>query len=224
MMRYCDQKTDNFFNFFLEIEFERDIKKIYSHFKVTDMPDKEDITRLLINLKEGSGKAYDRLFPLVYDHLRDIAYRQMANEPADHTYTKTDLVHEAYLKLIDQNDVEWEDRAHFYGIAARCMRQILIDHARNKMRKKRGGKMKPVTFIDEIMKVEHQAEELIEIDSALDRLAEFDRRLAKIVEFHFFGEMNFEDIAEIMDLSARTVYRDWEKARGWLYKELKKQY
>lgn len=188
------------------------------------MPKKEEITRLLVELKEGSEKAYDKLLPLVYNHLRDIAYHQMAKEPADHTYSKTDLVHEAYLKLINQDAIDWKDRAHFYGIAARSMRQILIDHARKKTRQKRGGKKKPVTFIDEIMKVEHQAEELIDIDKALNRLAEFDQRLAKIVELHYFGEMNFDNIAEVMNLSARTVYRDWGKARGWLYNELKKEF
>lgn len=187
------------------------------------MPKREEITQLLLKLKNGSEEAYNKLFPLVYDRLRDIAYRQMAGESDDHTYSKTDLVHEMYLKLINQHEVDWKDRAHFYGIAARSMRQILIDHARKKTRKKRGGKKQPVTFIDEIMKVEHQAEELIEIDKALERLAEFDERLTKIVEYHYFGEMKFDEIAEIMNLSARTVYRDWAKARGWLYKELKKQ-
>lgn len=185
------------------------------------MPKREEITRLLFELRNGSEEAYNQLFPLVYDRLRDIAYKQIAGEPDGHTYSKTDLVHEVYLKLINQNNVDWKDRAHFYSIAARCMRQILIDYARKKKRQKRGGKKEPVTFIDEIMKVEHQAEELIEIDKALERLAEFDERLIKIVEYHYFGEMKFDDIAEIMDLSARTVYRDWAKARGWLYKELK---
>lgn len=187
------------------------------------MTQKEEITQLLIKLKNGSEEAYDKLFPLVYDQLRNIAYHQIAKEPADHTYSKTDLVHELYLKLINQNNVDWKDRAHFYSIAARSMRQILIDYARKKTRKKRGGKMKPVTFIDEIMKVEHQARELIEIDEALDRLAKFDERLSKIVELHYFGEMKFDDIATVMELSSRTIYRDWVKARGWLYKELKKQ-
>src|SRR5699024_2852093 len=187
------------------------------------MPKKEAITRLLIELKAGSDEAYNKLLPRVYDQLRDIAHRQMANEPAGHTFSKTDLVHEAYLKLVNQEAIDWKDRAHFYGISARCMRQILIDHARKKTRQKRGGKKQPVTFIDEIMEVEHQAEELIDIDKALNRLAEFDQRLAKIVELHYFGEMNLDDMAEVMDFSARTVYRDWGKARGWLYKELKKE-
>lgn len=182
-----------------------------------------EITGWLIELRNGSAEAYDRLFALVYERLRDIAYQQIVREPAGHTYSKTDLVHEMYLKLVDLDRVNWKDRSHFFAIAARSMRQILIDHARKKIREKRGGDQQKVTFLDEIMKTEHQAEELIRIDEALDRLAEFDKRLAKIVEFHYFGEMNFDDIAEVMDLSSRTVYRDWAKARGWLHKELKKQ-
>lgn len=187
------------------------------------MNPKNEITQLLINSSDGSDKAYDELFSLVYDQLRDIAYRQMVREPAGHTFSKTDLVHEAYLKLINQDMVELNSRTHFFAIAARSMRQILIDHARKKMRKKRGGKMQNVTFIDEIMEVEHQAEELIEIDKAIDRLDEFDQRLAKIVELHYFGEMSFDAIAEVLNLTSRTVYRDWVKARGWLYKELSRQ-
>lgn len=188
------------------------------------MSNKVEITQLLIELKNGSEAAYNKLFPLVYERLREIAYHQIAKESVGHTYSKTDLVHEVYLKLINHKEIDWKDRAHFYGIAARSMRQILIDYARKKKRKKRGGNREPVTFIDEIMKVDHQAEELIDIDEALDRLAKFDERLTKIVEFHYFGEMNFDDIAEILDLSVRTVYRDWAKARGWLYKELKKKF
>ena len=157
----------------------------------------------------------------MYDQLRDIAYRQMAKEPEGHTWSKTDLVHEVYIKLIDQDKIDYNSRTHFYAIAARSMRQILVDHARKKNRKKRGGDHQKVTFIDEIMRIEHQAEELLQIDEALKRLAEFDPRLAEIVELHYFGEMNFDDIAKFMDLSERTVYRDWAKARGWLYKELK---
>ena len=146
----------------------------------------------------------------------------MAKEPEGHTWSKTDLVHEVYIKLIDQDKADYNSRTHFYAIAARSMRQILVDHARKKSRKKRGGDQQKVTFIDEIMRVEHQAEELLQIDEALKRLAELDPRLAEIVEMHYFGEMNFDDIAKFMDLSERTVYRDWAKAKGWLYKELKK--
>lgn len=187
------------------------------------MRNSDEITEWLIELSNGSEEAYNKLFPLIYDRLRSMAYSQIAKEPAGHTWSKTDLVHEVYLKLIDQHLVDWKDRSHFFAIAARSMRQILIDHARKKTREKRGGKQGEVTFIDEIMKVELQSEELIRIDKALDKLSGFDERLAKIVELHYFGEMNFDDIAEVMKLSSRTVYRDWSKARGWLYKELKRE-
>lgn len=188
------------------------------------MEKEQKITQWLNEISNGSDKAYDKLFPVVYDHLRGIAGRQMAGQPAGHTYNKTDLVHEGYLKLINQDKVDLNSRTHFFTIAARAMRQILIDHARKKTREKRGGKVQAGTFIDEIMNVEHEAEELIQIDKALDRLANFDVRLAKIVELHYFGEMNFDDIGDVLDLSPRTVYRDWGTARGWLYKELKKEF
>jgi RNA polymerase sigma factor (TIGR02999 family) len=185
------------------------------------MEKSHQITQWLNEISKGSDEAYNKLFPVVYDQLRNIACRQIMREPKDNTYTKTALVHEAYLKLVNQDKVVLNSRTHFFAIAARSMRQILIDHARKKTRKKRGGKAQAVTFIDEIMKVEHQAEELIQIDKALDKLAAFDERLARIVELHYFGEMNFDDIGEVLNLSSRTVYRDWAKARGWLYKELR---
>jgi RNA polymerase sigma factor (TIGR02999 family) len=184
---------------------------------------KQDITRLLNEISNGSEEAYAKLFPIVYDTLRDLAYRQVANEPTD-TYTKTALVHELYLKLLKQKEADWEGRNHFFAIAARCMRQILIDHARKKKRVKRGGKLQDVTYIDEIVKIDQEADNLIQIDEALIKLGRMDQRLAKIVELHYFGEMSFYEIAKLLSLSERTVYRDWAKARGWLYKELKKRF
>lgn len=186
----------------------------------------DEVTERLIEFSNGSQKAYDQLFPVVYDRLRGMAYRQIGQigvNPREHTLSKTELVHEVYLKLIRHDRVDWKCRTHFFAIAACSMRQILIDYARKKTRLKRGGREKEITFLDEIMKVEYQAEELIQIDQALKKLANYDNRLAQIVELRFFGEMNFEDIAEVMKLSPRTVYRDWAVARGWLYKELKKQ-
>lgn len=186
----------------------------------------EEATKRLIDLSNGSKKAYSELFPVVYDRLRRMAYRQigqLAGDPSEHTLSKTDLVHEVYLKLVRHDRIDWKGRTYFFAIAARSMRQILIDYARKKSRQKRGGTQKEVTFLDEIMKVEHQAEELIQIDQALHKLADYDERLANIVEMRFFGEMNYEDIAQVLDLSPRTVYRDWAIAKGWLYKELKRQ-
>ena len=183
--------------------------------------EKQEITRLLVEVSEGSEEAYAQLFPLVYNRLRGLAHRQIVKEP-NQSITKTALVHELYLKLFKQDKLDLEGRTHFFAIAARSMRQILIDHARKKKRKKRGGNRRDLTYIDEIMKAEEEADNLIQIDEALKHLEKLDQRLAKIVELHYFGEMNFEDIAKLLGLSERTVYRDWAKARGWLYKELKK--
>lgn len=180
----------------------------------------EEITRLLIKFRGGSNDAYNELFPLVYEHLKRIASRQLEDQEPGHTYSKTDLVHEAYLKLINQSQVNLKDRAHFYALAAKSMRHILIDHARKKQAGKRGGAKQNQTYIDEIMRIEKQADELILIDEALNRLATINTRLAKVVECRYFGEMTYEDIAEVMSLSTRTIKRDWSQARGWLYSEL----
>lgn len=182
---------------------------------------KQRITRLLDEVNNGSEDAYAQLFPIVYNQLRSLAHRQIIKEP-NLSLSKTALVHELYLKLFKQNDLNLEGRTHFFSIAARSMRQILIDHARKKKREKRGGKMQDITYIDEILKTQQEADNLIRIDESLKHLEKLDQRLAKIVELHYFGEMNFSDIANLLDLSERTVYRDWAKARGWLYKELKK--
>ena len=185
------------------------------------MRDRSEITQILRRVKFGSTEAYNQLFPLVYDHLRDIAYRHMKNEEEGHTLSQTELVHEVYLKLISQSNVDWKDRAHFYAITSRCMRQILIDYARKKKSQKRGGSKEPLTYLDGIMRVERQVDDLINLDDALERLAKLNKRLAEVVEYRYFGEMSIEDTAEVMGISTSTVTRDWAKARGWLYKELK---
>ncbi|WP_276307528.1 ECF-type sigma factor [Rhodohalobacter barkolensis] len=181
-----------------------------------------EITQLLHEIRSGSKEAYDKLFSIVYDRLHHIAWREISVESKEHTYSKTDLVHEVYLKLAGQKSLNLKNRRHFFAITSRAMRQILIDYARTRDRKKRGGKMQPITYIDELMKVDDEAKELLEIDEALNRLSQLDERLAEIVEMHYFGEMSFDDIADVLDLSSRTVYRDWAKARAWLYKELKR--
>ncbi|HKJ46203.1 MAG TPA: sigma-70 family RNA polymerase sigma factor [Balneolales bacterium] len=185
------------------------------------MQDRSEITQILIKVKTGSSEAYNKLFPLVYNQLKGLAYMQMKDEPVDHTLSQTELVHEVYLKLIDQKSIDWKDRAHFFAIASRCMRQILIDHARKKKAEKRGGNKQPVTYLDAIMKVDKQADDLINLDEALRNLAKLNKRLSEVVEYRYFGEMSIEDTAEVMNLSVSTVKRDWAKARGWLYKELK---
>lgn len=180
-----------------------------------------EITSILKEAEDGSKEAYDSLLPLVYDQLRDIAHMRMLREDKSHTYARTDLVHEAYFQLINVENVSWQDRTHFYAIASRCMRRILIDHARKKKAERRGGNKQPVTYLDEIMGIEEEADELINLDKALDKLATLNERLAQVVECRYFGEMSLEDTALALDISVSTVKRDWAKARGWLYKELK---
>ncbi|TYP95303.1 RNA polymerase, sigma subunit, ECF family [Fodinibius salinus] len=187
--------------------------------------DKQGVTKLLVRLKEGEQEVYDQLYPLIYEELRDIAYAHMSRQSADHTLSKTELVHETYLKLINQSQIDFTDKSHFLAIASRCMRQILVDYARKKHAKKRGGKKQDITYIDEIFeKQDKKAQELINIDNALDQLEELNERLSKVVEMRFFGEMTIEQTAKALDISESTVKRDWMKARGWLYKKLKERF
>lgn len=189
------------------------------------MAESSDVTRLLISLKKGKDGVYDKLYPLIYDELRSLAYSHMNRQSADHTLSRTELVHETYLKMIDQTQIDFSDRSHFLAIASRCMRQILIDYARKKQAEKRGGKQKDLTYIDGIFNGQNnKAQELIDIDDALKRLAELNERLSKVVEMRFFGEMTIEETADALDISESTVKRDWMKARGWLYKELKERF
>lgn len=180
------------------------------------------ITQLLVRLKKGEKGIYDKLYPLIYQELRQIAYAQMGRELNDHTLSKTELVHEAYLKMIDQSQIDFTDRSHFLAIASRCMRQILIDYARKKNAQKRGGPNRDLTYIDELFSGQkRKAQELIDIDDALHELELRNERLSKVVEMRFFGEMTIQETAEALDISESTVKRDWMKARGWLYKELR---
>lgn len=186
------------------------------------MASPSEITLLLVKLKKGEDGIYNQLYPLIYEELKRLAYAQMNRQSPDHTLSKTELVHEAYLKMIDQKQIDFEDKSHFLAIASRCMRQILIDYARKKSAKKRGGKKKDLTFIDELFDAQNQkAQELINIDAALNQLEKLNQRLSKVVEMRFFGEMTIEETAKALNISESTVKRDWMKARGWLYKELK---
>lgn len=180
------------------------------------------VTELLVRLKEGEDGVYDKLYPAIYEELRQLAYAHMRRQSPDHTLSKTELVHEVYLKMIDQSQIDFTDKSHFLAIASRCMRQILIDYARKKHAEKRGGKDKDLTYIDELFSSQNQkARELIDIDAALDELEKLNERLCKVVEMRFFGEMTIEATAQALGVSESTVKRDWIKARGWLYKELK---
>jgi len=186
------------------------------------MRSRSEITHLLKKVRNDSEKALEELFPLVYDELKKIAHSKLDKERADITLTETALVHEVYMKMIDQTKIEARDKNHFMAISARCMRQILIDHARKKKAEKRGGQKKDVTYIDGLFKLHHEAEELINLDEKLKELAEIDQRMADVVTFRFFGRMSNYQIAKALNISERTVRRDWAKARGWLYKKIKK--
>lgn len=185
------------------------------------MESRSEITSLLVDIKNGSEEAYNALFPLVYKQLKQLAYGKLKKEYSQPTYSKTALVHEAYLRMFKQDVLEANDRNHFFAIASRCMRRILIDHARKKKAEKRGGKQRDLTYIDEILTEEESAEKLINIDKKLNELADLNQRLSDIVELRFFGNMTIEATAKVLDISVSTVKRDWAKARGWLYNELK---
>lgn len=178
-----------------------------------------DVTALLQDLR-GDDRLVDAILPLVYDELRAIAHRQLRREWSAPTLSTTALVHEAYVRLVDQTCVGWEDRAHFYAVAARAMRRILIDRARRRSALKRGGSARPLSLDEAQVAVDEQADLLLSIDDALTRLGALRERLAQVVEMRFFGGMTEEETAEALGLSVRTVRRDWVTARAWLYKEL----
>jgi len=182
-------------------------------------PDAE-ITDLLTELRNGRREVLDVLFPLVYDELRRIAGRVLGPGRTDGTLGTTALVHEAYLKLVDQSRAEWKDRAHFYAVAATAMRQLLVDHARARGALKRGGDRRRLSLEEANLSVEDQAGAVLELDEALTKLSRLDERLAKVVECRFFGGLTEAETAEALGITARTVRRDWVKAKGLLYEEL----
>jgi RNA polymerase sigma factor (TIGR02999 family) len=181
--------------------------------------DREQITDLLLQVRGGSPEAMDRLFHAVYGQLRRIASNQLRSERPDHTLGTTGLVHETYLKLADQSRVQWQDRAHFYRVAAGAMRRILVDYARRYRAQRRGGGSPRVTLDDDAT-VEERGETLLALDEALERLGALNGRLGQVVECRYFGGLTEEETAEALGVTARTVQRDWAKARGWLYMEL----
>jgi len=185
------------------------------------MPDEttSDITRLLREWRDGDRDALDRLMPLVYDQLRRLARRHMAGERRDHTLQPTALVHEAFGRLIGA-DIPWNDRVHFFAVAATTMRRILVEHARKANRPKRGGGMHRVTLEEGAASVLPPTVEILALDQALDRLAGFDPRKARVVELHYFGGMTYEEGAAALDLSPATFHRDLRLARAWLQREL----
>ena len=179
-----------------------------------------DITTQLLAWRAGESSAVDKLFPLVYERLRHMAHRHMSREDAAHTLGTTGLVHEAYLKLVDQTRAQWTDRAHFFAVASNAMRRILVDHARSYRADKRGGAPQRVSLTDDMLVAEQRADTLLALDDALTELALLDDRLSKVVECRFFAGLTEEETGEVLGLTARTVRRDWTKAKGWLHRRL----
>jgi RNA polymerase sigma factor (TIGR02999 family) len=192
---------------------------------VDSSPAPGEISQVLAACRRDEPGAVDRLFPLVYDALHAMAHRQLGRQP-DQVLNTTALLHEAYLKLVDQSSAEWQDRNHFLSVAAVAMRHILVDHARRRAARKRGGDKRLVPAEDELL-VDHaglrittRAEEILAIHEALGALAELSERLVRLVELRFFGGLTVEETGQVMDLSERTVKRDWRKARAFLYRAL----
>lgn len=179
-----------------------------------------DITTQLLAWRAGEASAKEGLFPLVYDELRRIAHRQMAGEREGHTLDTTALVHEAYLKLVNQTRVDWTDRSHFFAVAASAMRRILVDYARRYRTDKRGNAPRRVSLTDNMIVAEERADTLIAVDEALTELAGLDERLSRVVECRFFAGLTEDETALVLGVTARTVRRDWTKAKGWLHRRL----
>lgn len=174
----------------------------------------EPITKFLKEIKSGDADALAKLLPIVYDELRRLAGSQFKNERSSHTLQPTALVHEAYLRLVRQKEIEWENRTHFFGIAARLMREILIEYARAHYRQKRGGKEKTQIALDADISFGSEKQlDILAVDEALKKLEQLDERQARVVEMKFFGGLSIEEIAEVMDISTATVKRDWSSAK-----------
>jgi RNA polymerase sigma factor (TIGR02999 family) len=186
-------------------------------------PSPGEVTQLLVALRKGSPEAQAKLIPLVYQQLHRLAASYMKRERADHTLQATALVNEAYLRLVDQEVTDWHDRAHFFGVAARLMRQILVDHARGHQAEKRGGMAEKLPLEKALEFSPARSRELVQLDDALGSLEQFDPQQARVVELRFFGGLTVEETAEVLGISPRTVKRDWSVARAWLHGELSRE-
>jgi RNA polymerase sigma-70 factor, ECF subfamily len=198
-------------------------KTIISQYVTTHMNHEEtpQITQMLIELTEGNQDVVNLILPHIYDELRRLAGSYLRRERGNHTLQPTALVHEAYMKLIDQRNVKWQNRAHFFGIAAQVMRRILMDHARKHMAGKRGGNAEVLPLEEEILVVSQDKNaELIALDDALEDLAKMDPQKAKVVELRYFGGLSIEETAEVMGISVPTVNRHWRMAKAWLFAQL----
>jgi RNA polymerase sigma factor (TIGR02999 family) len=184
---------------------------------------RDEVTQILRDWSGGDAHAPERLMPFVYDELRRLARSFLNRERGGHTLQPTALVNEAYLRLVDQTRVNWQNRSHFYGIAASMMRRVLIDHARGHATEKRGGSAIHLSLDDVHIPLEQRAASFVALDEALVTLAQLDERKCKVVEMRFFAGLKDEEIAEVLGVTTRTVLRDWKKARLWLYRELSQE-
>jgi RNA polymerase sigma factor (TIGR02999 family) len=186
----------------------------------TEMDPSHRVTELLVAARNGNLAAFDELFPLVYDVLQRIAHRKLASERSGHTLATTDLVHEAYLKLVRLDRIEWQGRAHFLAVAARAMRNILVDYALRRKTEKRGGAYVRVTLEDHLAIAEGSESDVLAVHAALERLERIDERQSRVVECRFFAGMSIEETAEALGVSPASIKRDWALARAWLNREL----
>ena len=185
-------------------------------------PSPHEVTRLLIQLTDGNRTVLDELLPLVYGELRSLAANYLRRERSGHTLQPTALVHEAYMRMVDQTQVRWQNRAHFFGVAAQMMRRILVDHARGHQAEKRGGEFHKLSLDENIDVSDERADSLVALDDALTALAAIDEQKSRIVELRFFGGLSVEETAEVLGVSAPTVKRQWRMAKAWLYGEVSK--
>lgn len=177
----------------------------------------QEITQLLMGWSQGDKTALDQLVPLVYPELRRLAKRYMGRENPEHTLQTSALINEAYLKLVDQQNVDWQNRAHFFAVAAQVMRHILVDHARTRNYAKRGGGVHKLPLDEAAALTEQRAAELVALDDALRDLAKLDERRSQIIELRFFGGLSLDETAEVMNISPSTVQREWRAAKAWLH-------
>jgi RNA polymerase sigma factor (TIGR02999 family) len=183
-------------------------------------PSAQHVTELLLAWSQGEESALEKLTPVVYEQLRRLAHRYMGGERAAHTLQTTALVNEAYLRLIDGKQVNWQNRAHFFAVSARLMRRILVDWARSRQSHKRGGEPEGVTLDDALLVSKGHGEDLLALDEALEKLAKVDVRKSRVVEMRFFGGLSVEETAEVLKVSLDTILRDWKLAKLWLLREL----
>ena len=186
------------------------------------LPPRAEVTQVLLDWNEGDNRAPERLMPLVYEELRRLARQYLQRERSDHTLQATGLVHEAYLRLVDQSSMTWQNRAHFFAVSAQVMRRILVDYARNHRAEKRGGAQEKLEFDEALLPSGERGVDLIALDDALQDLVTFDPRQSRIVELRFFGGLTNEEIGDVLQISPRTIKREWRLAKAWLRREIMK--